>query len=100
MWLSLSRDGKNIGWNGLLVGDLTQPRGGPMLSGHASHQAGLDADVWLTPMPNRRLSNKEREQLSATSMLGRRSNGKLTNHKQDKKRFTSAHAGIIRTAAR
>lgn len=96
----LSRDGKNIGWNGLLVGDLTQPRGGPMLSGHASHQAGLDADVWLTPMPNRRLSNKEREQLSATSMLGRRSNGKLTNQKLDKKRFTSAHAGIIRTAAR
>ena len=48
----LSRDGKKVGWNGLLVGDLTQPRGGPMLSGHASHQAGLDADVWLTPMPN------------------------------------------------
>ena len=71
-----------------------------MLTGHASHQAGLDADVWLTPMPNRRLSRKEREQLSATSMLARRSNGKLTNQKIDKQRFTKAHAGIIRTAAR
>jgi murein endopeptidase len=41
----------NDGWNGLLVGDMSQPRGGPMLTGHASHQTGLDADVWLTPMP-------------------------------------------------
>ena len=37
------------GWNGLLVGDMSQPRGGPMLTGHASHQIGLDADVWFTP---------------------------------------------------
>jgi penicillin-insensitive murein endopeptidase len=57
------------GWPGLLVGDLSQPRGGPMLTGHASHQVGLDADIWLTPMPDRRLSEKEREELSATSML-------------------------------
>ena len=57
------------GWPGLLVGDLSQPRGGPMLTGHASHQVGLDADIWLTPMPNRRLTEKEREDLSATSML-------------------------------
>ena len=33
-------------------------------------------------------------------MLARRSNGKLTNQKLDTKRFTKAHAGIIRTAAR
>jgi penicillin-insensitive murein endopeptidase len=30
-----------------LVGDMGQARGGPMPSGHASHQIGLDADVWL-----------------------------------------------------
>ena len=95
----LSVDGKKVGWNGLLVGDLTQPRGGPMLSGHASHQAGLDADIWLTPMPNRRLSRKEREELSATSMLARDSNGKLTHQKLDKRRFSKSHADIIRTAA-
>ena len=57
------------GWPGLLVGDLSQPRGGPMLTGHASHQVGLDADIWLTPMPDRRLTEQEREDLSATSML-------------------------------
>ncbi|MBO0764741.1 MAG: penicillin-insensitive murein endopeptidase, partial [Hyphomicrobiaceae bacterium] len=57
------------GWPGLLVGDISQPRGGPMLTGHASHQVGLDADVWFTPMPDHRLSEKEREEASATSML-------------------------------
>src|SRR5262245_35344961 len=30
----------------LAVGDLSQPRGGPAPSGHASHQTGLDADVF------------------------------------------------------
>jgi penicillin-insensitive murein endopeptidase len=58
------------GWPGLLVGDMSQPRGGPMLTGHASHQVGLDADIWFTPMPSRRLTDKEREDISATSMLG------------------------------
>lgn len=56
-------------WPGILVGDLTQPRGGPMTSGHASHQVGLDADIWLTPMPDRRLTWQEREETSAVSML-------------------------------
>ncbi len=41
-----------------MVGDMSQPRGGPMLTGHASHQVGLDADIWLTPMPDRTLSRR------------------------------------------
>ena len=47
-----------LGWPGLLVGDMSQPRGGPMLTGHASHQVGLDADIWLTPMPNREFTRR------------------------------------------
>ena len=67
----LSSDARaHVGWPGLLVGDLSQPRGGPSPSDHASHQIGLDADIWLTPMPDRRLSQKEREELSSTDMLG------------------------------
>lgn len=31
----------------LLIGDLSQPRGGRMKSGHRSHQIGLDADIWF-----------------------------------------------------
>ncbi|HEV2575222.1 MAG TPA: penicillin-insensitive murein endopeptidase [Beijerinckiaceae bacterium] len=56
-------------WNGLLVGDMSQPRGGPMRTGHASHQIGLDADIWLTPMPDRTLTRAEREQMSAVDMV-------------------------------
>src|SRR5580704_5233291 len=56
-------------WPGILVGDMSQPRGGPMLTGHASHQIGLDADVWLTPMPDRRLTREEREEMSAIKMV-------------------------------
>lgn len=66
----LSREARaEDGWNGLLMGDISQPRGGPMLSGHASHQIGLDADVWLTPMPDRKLSYQEREFFPENSML-------------------------------
>jgi len=57
------------GWNGLLIGDLAQPRGGPMLTGHLSHQVGLDADVWFTPMPDRVLSAREREEMFATNVV-------------------------------
>lgn len=35
------------GLGSALVGDMGQARGGPMSFGHASHQMGLDADVWL-----------------------------------------------------
>jgi penicillin-insensitive murein DD-endopeptidase len=60
---------KDAGWPGILVGDIGQPRGGPALSGHHSHQIGLDADVWLTPMPDHLLSREEREEMSATMMV-------------------------------
>jgi penicillin-insensitive murein endopeptidase len=80
------------GWNGLLVGDLSQPRGGPMLTGHASHQVGLDADIWLTPMPSYTLSAKEREALSATSVI-------LDNKNINPKVWTDAHARLLKRAA-
>jgi penicillin-insensitive murein endopeptidase len=57
------------GWPGLLIGDIGQPRGGPMVTGHASHEIGLDADIWLTPMPDRRLSTEERDNLPARSIV-------------------------------
>ncbi len=65
----LSRDAVRGGWNGLLVGDIGQPRGGPTVTGHASHQMGLDVDIWFVPMPDRTLSVNERETMSAVSLL-------------------------------
>jgi penicillin-insensitive murein DD-endopeptidase len=89
----LSREGVRDGWNGLLVGDISQPRGGPMLSGHASHQIGLDADIWFTPMPNRRLSAEERETIGSESML------KGDSLYVDDRKWTQAHAAVLRRAA-
>jgi len=65
----LSGDAAKIGWNGLLVGDMSQPRGGPMPTGHASHQIGLDVDLWFTQMPNYTLSPEQRETMGAQSLL-------------------------------
>ena len=56
-------------WPGLLVGDMAQPRGGPMLTGHESHQVGLEADIWLTAMPNRRLTATERDNMPAINVV-------------------------------
>jgi penicillin-insensitive murein endopeptidase len=84
---------KVAGWNGLLVGDISQPRGGPMLTGHASHQVGLDADIWLTPMPNRQLSRLEREEMSATMMVA------PSRTDIDPQVWTAGHGAVIRAAA-
>jgi penicillin-insensitive murein DD-endopeptidase len=83
------------GWPGLLVGDISQPRGGPMLSGHASHQIGLDADIWLTKMPDRKLTPQERENTSAISVLA--DGGKSLY--VDDSIWTPAHAALLKAAA-
>jgi penicillin-insensitive murein endopeptidase len=84
---------KVAGWPGLLVGDISQPRGGPMLTGHASHQVGLDADIWLTPMPNRELSRAEREDMSATMVVSE------SRTDIDPKVWTPGHFEVIKAAA-
>jgi penicillin-insensitive murein endopeptidase len=89
----LSKKAARDGWPGLLVGDIAQPRGGPMLSGHASHQIGLDADIWLNPMPRHRMSYQERENTSAISMLKK---GTLY---VDNRKWTKAHEALLRNAA-
>jgi len=80
-------------WPGILVGDISQPRGGPALSGHASHQIGLDADIWLTPMPGRRLSREEREEKSAVMMV------REDRLDVDSRVFTPGHILVLRDAA-
>jgi len=89
----LSKKGTKVGWPGLLVGDLAQPRGGPMLTGHNSHQVGLDADIWLTPMPPRELTRQEREEISATNVVA------ADKKDVDPHVWTTAHGGIIKSAA-
>jgi len=80
------------GWNGFLVGDMSQPRGGPMKTGHASHQIGLDADIWFTPMPDRVLSAAERETLVPIEMVKNRT---TLNHDV----WTESRDRLIQTVA-
>ena len=80
------------GWNGLYIGDLSQPRGGPMLTGHASHQIGLDADIWLRQADNLSLSAQDRENISSVSM--RRNKGAFVNDQ-----WTAQHEAIVKAAA-
>ncbi|HEY1544928.1 MAG TPA: penicillin-insensitive murein endopeptidase [Xanthobacteraceae bacterium] len=89
----LSAKAAKVGWPGLLVGDMSQPRGGPMITGHASHQVGLDADIWLTPMPDHTLTRKEREETSATMVVA------SSRTDVDPKVWTPAHLAVIKAAA-
>jgi penicillin-insensitive murein endopeptidase len=65
-----------------------------MLSGHTSHQVGLDADIWLTPMPDRTLSREEREFMSAVNMV------REDRRDIDPEVWTRERTELIRTAAR
>jgi len=87
----LSQAAVDAGWAGLYVGDMSQPRGGPMLSGHASHQIGLDADIWMLPPTRLDLSANERENLSSISVV---TNDKLSTNSN----WSTAHHSVIMAA--
>jgi penicillin-insensitive murein DD-endopeptidase len=89
----LANQAPKTGWRGLLVGDMSQPRGGPMRTGHASHQVGLDADIWLTPMPARQLTRAEREEVSATMVVAE------DRLDVDPNVWTPAHVAVVKAAA-
>ena len=63
-----------------------------MLTGHASHQIGLDVDIWMLPASRVNLSRQERENISSISM--RRANGAFVNDS-----WSRAHHRIIKAAA-
>jgi len=88
----LSVKAADKGWNGLLVGDMSQPRGGPS-PGHRSHQIGLDVDIWFTPMPEKRFSFKEREETSAVSML------KKDSFYVDDNKWSQSRTELLKAAA-
>ncbi|MGF1659777.1 MAG: penicillin-insensitive murein endopeptidase [Rubrimonas sp.] len=88
----LAAHARAIGWPGLLVGDISQPRGGPMVSGHSSHQIGLDIDIWLTEPPARPLSRRARETMGAQSVVA-------PDRMRVSDRWTPRHAALLRAAA-
>src|SRR5581483_4799722 len=87
------RAAKVTGWRGILVGDMSQPRGGPATSGHTSHQTGLDVDIWYRPEPDHPLSREEREDLPFSNLVA--DDWKHINPKT----YTPQHLAFIRAAA-
>ena len=84
---------KATGWHGILVGDMAQPRGGPLPFGHMSHQIGLDVDIWFMPEPDHTLSKEERDTISASNLVA--ADGLHINPKT----WTPADVAFIKTAA-
>ena len=87
-----SAQAARLGWNGLYVGDMSQPRGGPMNGGHASHQSGLDVDIWTLPAMDLALGREQRESLSSNNVRTGDQRGLNAN-------WTRNHYEILRAAA-
>jgi penicillin-insensitive murein endopeptidase len=81
------------GWKGILIGDMAQPRGGPLPFGHKSHQTGLDVDIWFMPMPDRLLGKEERENILASDLVA------VDGKHVDDKNWSSADVAFIRATA-
>ena len=84
-------------WGALLIGDLGQARGGPTLSGHRSHQTGLDVDIWFLlskQAASRTLAFNERETWGAPSVLAAHSDA------IDYTQWSQANEKILEAAAR
>lgn len=90
--IDLSETARAIGWAGLYVGDISQPRGGPMTSGHASHQIGLDADIWQLPPKRLDLSRAEREKISSIPVRSADQRSVTAN-------WTQRHYQVMKAAA-
>ena len=90
--IGLSQVAQQIGWAGLYIGDMGQPRGGPMTSGHASHQIGLDADIWMLPPRRLDLTRKEREDISSIPV-------RSADQRSVTRNWTAAHRALMRAAA-
>ena len=88
----LSAYATQVGWDGLYIGDIGQPRGGPMVSGHASHQIGLDVDIWMLPATNLHLSRQAREDISSIDV-------RAPSQKTVNGNWTASHAAILQRAA-
>lgn len=88
----LSAKATMLGWKGLYVGDIGQARGGPA-PGHASHQIGLDVDIWLLPPQRLDLTRAEREKIGSPSV-------KAANQREVNRNWTPAHMALLRAAAK
>ena len=91
--MDLSQTARDIGYGqGLYIGDISQPRGGPMTSGHASHQIGLDADIWMLPPRSLGLSEGQREDISSIPV-------RSADQRSVTENWTKTHHRLLQEAA-
>jgi penicillin-insensitive murein endopeptidase len=95
----LARAARRQNLAGLLIGDMSQPAGGPMTSGHASHQLGLDADIWFSPMPPRRLTDAEHRTPFRSRLLHSMLTPKGRPEQVDTNALTLSRIKLLKTAA-
>lgn len=89
----LGADTQRAGLPIFYVGDMAQPRGGPLPFGHASHQTGLDVDIWFDLAPKPPLAPAARELSALPSML-------LPSWRAvDPRRFGTRQITLLRLAA-
>jgi penicillin-insensitive murein endopeptidase len=84
---------KALGQPHLYIGDIGQPRGGPAPTGHASHQVGLDADIWYERQPGARRAPQDRENPRLRSLVN------ASDTAIDDTVFGQAHVALLKTAA-
>src|ERR1044072_342103 len=77
----------------LYIGDIGQPRGGPAPSGHASHQTGLDVDIWSDRQPGARRAPAHRKSPRLRSLV------RAADVGIDDAVFTDQHVALLRLAA-
>jgi penicillin-insensitive murein DD-endopeptidase len=87
----LSHEVEARGLGLVTVGDIAQPRGGPMVQDHASHQVGLDVDIYLRlDLPRLPLEDRESVELHHVVDIEAR---RVNEH------FGPAQAELLRLAA-
>ena len=84
---------RGLGQAHLYIGDIGQPRGGPAPNGHASHQTGLDADIWFERQPGPRRPPADREQPRLRSLVRAADDG------IDDDIFSPQHLALLKAAA-
>ena len=98
---SLSVEAQKIGWNGLYIGDLGNPRGGPTPYGHVSHQVGLEVDIKMKPPGRLQLSLEEsNNDHRYGKKLFKELDVVTKDRKNVNKNWTKEHMAIIKAAAK
>jgi penicillin-insensitive murein endopeptidase len=90
---TFGRQVQAAGLGTVYIGDISQPRGGRMSLDHASHQIGLDVDIWFELSPKPKLPASARENPLLRTLVLPREGGIDTSVWQP------GHAQLLRIAS-